>query len=42
MLGIYIQELSAAMVRMKLQHDDDVRVRRLADLYADVFGLAAR
>ena len=37
-LGIYIQELSAAMVRMKLQHDDAVRVRRLADVFADIFG----
>ena len=36
MLGIYVQELSAGLVRMRLGLVDNARVMDLSDLYEDV------
>ena len=36
MLGIYVQELSAGLVRMRLAPVDNARVTDLSDFYEDV------
>ena len=39
MLGIYVQELSAGLVRMRLSPSDVARVNVLSDLYEEVITL---